>query len=465
MPKVVKEDLDQLNASLTVVIEKDSYAPRFESALKDYKHRSHIKGFRKGKAPEGYLKKAYGPAILADVVNEMLQKELNDFLRQDTETNYLGHPIPSADQAPASFDPSEAGDYEFKFDIGKAPAFEIKGMSADNRVTHFTPQITDEELEKDLLGIRRRSGKLEDVEDGTIEDEDLLSIHAEELEDGAHKEGGIHHHFILRLDGDIEEHFKAELKKKKIGEKFEFNPFAINTTASAGFVRRYYLGLEDEPNREISKQFEGRIDRVRRAELPPMDQAFFDSYFGEGVVTSEEEAKERIRQELNQYFTRRADGIFQQTLRKTILDLNREQLALPDEFLKRWLETTNEDNSPEEIEKSYDRFSESLRWSLIRNKLVRDHELQITEQELRQEFGNRIRESVGYQLDESVINSTIDRLMGDEKQIDRIAEDILEGKVFQTIKAAVSLDEKPLSFKELSEKEMALYESQQGENE
>ena len=461
MSKVVKKDLDQLNASLTVVIDKESYTGKFDSALKNYKHRAQLKGFRKGKTPESFLKKAYGPAILSDVINDMLQEELNNFLREDKDTNYLGHPIPSPEQAPVSFEPGQAGDFEFKFDIGKAPDFEIKGLSANTKVERFEADITKEELEKDFMGIRRRMGKLEDVEDGVMQEDDLLSIHLQELESGLPKEGGIHHHFQLRLDEELDKKFKKELMKRKVDETFTFNPFAINTEANPGFVRRYYLGLEEETDREIGTEFEGRIENIRRTELPPVDQAFFDSYFGEGVVTNEEEAKERIKMELEQYFNRRADGLFFQALRNKILDLNRDQLALPDDFLKRWLTTTDEKNTPESVEKSYDRFAESLRWSLIRNKLIRDNELNVTETELRTEFANRIRQSVGYQLDDTIINSTIDRLMGDEKQVEKIAEDVMEEKVYKTIETAVGIKKKAISFKELSDKEMELYETRQ----
>jgi len=459
MSKVIKEDIDQLNAVIKVVIEKDSYKDRFDTALKNYKQKSHLKGFRPGKAPENYLKKAYGQAILSDVVNDLLQEEIGKFLREDTETNYLGHPLASPDQAPLSFDPDQAGDFEFRFDIGKAPEFEIKGLGDGTSFERFTAKISKADLDKDLLGIRRRMGKLEDIEDGKMQDEDLLTIHAEELENGEHKPGGVHHHFVLRLDDEVDPAFRKSIMKKKKGETFEFNPFAINKEASPAYVRRYYLGLEQEPDREVGTSFEGRIERIRRADLPPVDQAFFDSYFGEGVVTSEEEARERIRQELIQYFNRRSQGLFNQTLRKGILDLNRDQLPLPEEFLKRWLQTTDEKNTPEEVEKSFARFAESLRWSLIRNKLIRERELGITEEEIRREFAHRIQESVGYQLDEPTLLGAIDRLMKDEKQIDRVAEDLLEVKVYGAIQSSVTVKEKGISFKDLSEKEMKFYES------
>ncbi|MDV7391927.1 hypothetical protein RZS08_11255, partial [Arthrospira platensis SPKY1] len=173
---------------------------------------------------------------------------------------------------------------------------EIQGLDESTQLERFTADITEEEIDKDILGIRRRMGQLQDVEDGSLEEGDLLSIHIHELENGQPREGGIHNHFVLRLDEEIDEPFMEELKKKKIGETFTFDPFKINKEANDGYVRRYYLGLEEDPGREIGREFEGRLDRVRRAELPPLDQALFDQYFGEGEVSSEEEARQRIRE-------------------------------------------------------------------------------------------------------------------------------------------------------------------------
>lgn len=67
---------------------------------------------------------------------------------------------------------------------------------------------------------------------------------------------------------------------------------------------------------------------------------------------------------------------------------------------------------------------------------------------------------MGYQLGEDVIQGTIDRLMGDEKQVEKVAEEVLETKLFKAIESSVTIQEQPLSFKELSDKEMAVYEQQ-----
>ena len=110
MPKVVREDIDTLNASLTISISREDYAPTFEQELKKYRDKAHIKGFRKGKTPMSFLKKAYGQSVLSEVINEMLQKELITFMQEDPAA-YLGQPIPSEDQPPIDFDVKELEDY------------------------------------------------------------------------------------------------------------------------------------------------------------------------------------------------------------------------------------------------------------------------------------------------------------------------------------------------------------------
>ncbi|MCB0548779.1 MAG: trigger factor family protein, partial [Phaeodactylibacter sp.] len=119
MPKVVREDIDNLNAVLTVTLEKEDYESKFNSELSKYRKQAHMKGFRKGKTPLSVLKKMYGKSVLADVINEMLQKELYGYLTGEN-INILGQPLPSDSQEPIDFELRELHDYTFKFDLGLA---------------------------------------------------------------------------------------------------------------------------------------------------------------------------------------------------------------------------------------------------------------------------------------------------------------------------------------------------------
>ena len=89
MPKVVREDIDNLNSVLTVAIQKEDYLPKFNSELNKYRREAHMKGFRKGKTPLSVIRKMYGKPILGEIVNEILNKEISEFLSND-EIQILG---------------------------------------------------------------------------------------------------------------------------------------------------------------------------------------------------------------------------------------------------------------------------------------------------------------------------------------------------------------------------------------
>ncbi|MGB0789656.1 MAG: trigger factor family protein, partial [Marinirhabdus sp.] len=60
---VTKQDIDALNAVLTVEITEKDYAPKVQKILSDYRKAANIPGFRKGHVPMGMVKKQYGKAV------------------------------------------------------------------------------------------------------------------------------------------------------------------------------------------------------------------------------------------------------------------------------------------------------------------------------------------------------------------------------------------------------------------
>src|SRR5690606_14623188 len=52
--------------------------------------------------------------------------------------------------------------------------------------------------------------------------------------------------------------------------------------------------------------------------------------------------------------------------------LEKFKIDLPDDFLKRWLQASNENIPAEQIEKEYDDFAKNLRLTLLENKLLKE---------------------------------------------------------------------------------------------
>ena len=125
---IIRTDKTEIEAQLAVSITKEVYEPKLKSELHTYRQKAHMRGFRKGKVPMSVIRKMYGKAMLADVVNEMVQKELGNYL-EDEKLNLLGQPLPAEDQETFDFDLAALKDFDFKFDIGLAPDFELNGLS------------------------------------------------------------------------------------------------------------------------------------------------------------------------------------------------------------------------------------------------------------------------------------------------------------------------------------------------
>ena len=50
---ITKQDIDALNAVISVEIEQDDYRQKVDKILKDYRKTAHVPGFRKGHVPMG----------------------------------------------------------------------------------------------------------------------------------------------------------------------------------------------------------------------------------------------------------------------------------------------------------------------------------------------------------------------------------------------------------------------------
>ena len=69
---ILKEEIDALNAVLKLKIDKVDYEPKVEEALKDYRKKAAIKGFRPGHAPASLINKLYRKPIIVEEVNKLI---------------------------------------------------------------------------------------------------------------------------------------------------------------------------------------------------------------------------------------------------------------------------------------------------------------------------------------------------------------------------------------------------------
>ena len=78
-----KSQIDDLNAVLTVTVNKEDYAEKVATSLKNYRKTANVPGFRKGQVPMGMNKKQYEMPLVYEEVNKLLQTGVENYLREN----------------------------------------------------------------------------------------------------------------------------------------------------------------------------------------------------------------------------------------------------------------------------------------------------------------------------------------------------------------------------------------------
>ena len=465
MPQVVRTDIDNLNTQLVLTILKGDYEPKFKSELNKYKGKAHMKGFRKGKTPTALIKKMYGKPILVDVINEMVQHEIFNYIKQE-DIQTIGQPIPAEDQPEINFDVNTLNDMEFRFDLGLAPQFEIQGLDKDSNFDYHKVQISDEFLDKQVEDGRTRVGEREEVTDN-IEEDDVINLDMNELDGDALKADGWAATFSILVKDIADETVKTEVLTKKAGDVIKVNAFQLEEGRDADFVRKHMLGVqENDGDVEIGEMFEATIKAVNRIKPAELNQEFFDKYMGPGKVSSVEEMKAKIKEDYVAHYDKQADALIFRDFNDSLLEKN--ELPLPDAFLKRWLKTSEQNTSAADIEEGYEDFAKSLRWSLIRGEMIKKFNLEVSDDEVFEGIKEQVRgmfKQYGMaEADELIVLNTANRMAEDKEQMNKVYSEMMNEKVFGAIKEAITINEKGISredFDDLLKAEREKYEAEQ----
>ena len=432
---ITRENIGELNALLKVEIKKNDYEENVEKVLRDYRKKANIKGFRPGMVPIGLVRKMYGRAVQLDEINKLVSESIQKFLVEE-KINILGDPLPKSDENELiDFDTKE--DFDFTFELGLAPQFELN-LGKENKVDHYDLEI-DEKMKNDYISnYTRRYGEFRNFD--VTGDTDMLKGNIAAIDDDGNPvpDGPSAEDTALTISVIKDEEIKKDFAGKKVGEYIDFDlrKALPNDYEIAGILKK-------------QKDDVSEINRFIPAEV---NKELFDKIYGEDVVKTEEEFSVKIDEEIAKNLKRESDYKLMLDVKK--LALERTEFSLPEDFLKRWLLKVNDKTTEEQIEKEFDSFRNDLKWQLIRNKVAKDNEIRITEEELHAEAENITRyqfQQYGlfYATDEQIHNYAHE-MLNREEDAKRIAEKLLEEKAVEKLKELVTLENKKISVEEFN---------------
>ncbi|GAB2836756.1 trigger factor [Ferruginibacter profundus] len=447
MATVVRENIGLLHDKLTVKVSKDDYFPAFDKKLKEYSKTANIPGFRKGMVPAGMIKKMYGSSIFTDEVIKTVEKELYNYLSTE-KPEIFAQPLPLTNDV-AKMDINNPSDYEFGFEMGLKPDYTLADVSKA-KVTLHKVVATDAMVDEEITRMQIKGGKMTEPETVDNEENVLNILFTESDKEGVAVEGG-----ASKENSVILKYLTAATQKKFMGKKVGD---VVTVQLSKAFDEDKLamilqdLGFEKDDKDAAKKYFNLAIVKIGLVEKRALDEAFFKEIYPAKDITSVDELKASIKEEIQQYWESQSRNQLQDQLYHYLID--ETKMEFPEEFLKRWLQTGGEKpKTAEEAEAEFPGFSNQLKWTLISDKLIQDNKLQVTNEELRDSMKNEIMRYFGTMNlgeDTSWIESYIDRMMKDEKQVDSSYRRLITDKLFNFIETQVKPKEKEVTGEELN---------------
>ncbi len=443
-----RNEIDELNSVLRIVIEKNDYEERVENILRDYRRKAKIDGFRPGKVPFGLISKMYRKPVLVEEVNKILNEMLTKYI-VDEKLNILGEPLPNeTDQQ--KFDWDKDATFEFVIDIALTPDFDVQVTSRD-KFTYYEIKI-DKKIRNDYT--EKYTSRLGSLKDVTMSDEnsvikaDLFQVDEEDnvIEEGINVE-----------DGSIS---IQNIQDEKIKQKFtglqKDNELIINLKKAfpnhadiAGLLK-----IKKEQVDLINGEFKIIVKSVSNFEKAEINQEFYDQLFGKDVVKTEDEFNVKMDDIIQSELSRDSEYKFRLDIREYFIA--RFKKSLPEDFLKRWLiEVNKEKLTREQIEKDFQHFIEDLKWQLIKDKIGKNNDIKVTEEELMEYAKSfaRVQFSQYYGIsdfpDDHLTNYAQEILKKDEER-KKLAERKFEEKIIEFVRMTAKLDRKEISYEKFN---------------
>lgn len=442
------ENIDEINAVITVDLAAEDYNPQVNKAIKEQAKKAKLPGFRPGMVPLSHIKRTYGKAILFDEVNRLVSDSINQYIG-DNKLEILGQPLPKDDDKnDYNWDFNDA--FSFKYEIGLAPQFEIP-FTEKTKFTEYVIKADEETLESRIKNLRRSYGKMTNPE--VSEDGDVLYAELKQLDsEGSELDGGIVNTASVRTDLVD----NAKIKKTLVGLKKDDEVTidikkAFNSAADIARI----LGIkEEEVDALENATFSLAIKNVNRLEEAELNEDFYTKLFGEGLVSSEAEFRDKVKTEVEDMLVQNATQKLQNDL--YLKGLDAVKADFPEAFLKRWLKATNPEIKENELEEGFADFVKNLKWTLIENRIISANGLEVKYEEVLALAKERIAAQIkmyspGQDATDQQLAQYAVQLLGDKEQANRLFDEVKAMKVFDYLKGLVKLEQKEIEYNKFLE--------------
>lgn len=430
---ITKEQIDDLNVIVKIAIHKEDYQDKVEKTLKSYKKQANIPGFRKGQVPLGLIKRQYGTAVVAEEVNQLLQETLDKYLSQE-KLEILGAPLLKHQE---KFD-WESEVLDFQFELGLKPNFEIK-LTTKKATPYYKIVADKKSIDEQVEDLRKEYGKILPKEEVGKSDEVTGSF--------IHEEENINQTATLNLN-EVHKKSREALLGKKVGETISL---ASKTLFKEPKQLAQVLEITQEKAEKLDVEIPFTIEEIYERELAPLDQELFDKCYEKDQVKSEKDLRKRLQEDYEAQFKQLCDQKFLNDLTEKLIE--ETKFDLPSAFLQKWIQFNEKEKEPvseEEARETFEKSEKNIRYQLIKQKILKEHQIQIEFEEIK----NNAKASViklfnsfsQIEPEEEKIENFTNIILQDEKHVEQLSQKLINEKLLALYKEKANLKTKEITY-------------------
>jgi len=360
--------LTEVSQQADIEISDAELQPHFLKAYEEFRPKAQFRGFRKGKVPLELVKKLYGEAIEQDAL-EGIAEEVYRKAMEERSIVPIGRP------SLVTMDFKRGSHFRFSITYEIKPTIELK-QYRNVKLERPVHAVTEEELERELLQLRRANARHIPVEEvqGT---EAVVTADVQELDGSG----------------------TPLIGKKQTGVKFPLYDESLQPRireALAGALKggTYPVTLETEHDDHThATHFQLQVTAVEREELPEVDDEFARSVTG-GKASSATELRSSMRADLEKYWEEMSASRLKDALADELV--RRHEFTVPDSlvaaFLDSFLEDIRSRSRDRKLPANFDeaKFRDQNRayavwqakWMLLRERIAQEEKIAVTDADL-----------------------------------------------------------------------------------
>jgi trigger factor len=440
--QVTETSTDGLKRTLKVVVGAGELSERFTTRLDEVKDTIQIKGFRRGKVPLGHIKKVYGRSLMAEVLQDLVEKSSKQALSDRQERPAMQPEIAFSedkDEIEQVMDGKADLAYTMSFEVlPKIELIDMSTLSLDREVV----EVDDETIDKAVAELVERNVTFE-VEEGRVAAEgDQLKIDFVGSIDGTPFEGGTGEDMEIVIGrGGFIPGFEDGLKGAKAGDE---------PTIKATFPAEYQVAAL--AGKEAS--FATKVKSVAKPVKPEINEELAKGFGLESLEALRKVMRERIEGEYADFARNK--------LKRELLDRldKAHSFALPEalvsqEFEQIWAQVTDtlqksgksfedEGKTEESARAEYRAIAERrVRLGLVLAEIGDQAKVEVTQEELRNAL---FREARRFPGQEKMVYEYFEKTPG---AVQQLRAPIYEDKVVDHIVGQAKLTDRKVSREEL----------------